>query len=266
MASRRHPKSLRARARARVRARVPEVAEVSVKVDRGLKKAYDDLVVQIAKASASEASEYDRRWEAAAKIIEHNPPLYVVGGYKDQDAFFREVMHEEPRMARRHVRVAKFASPREEVEYGVTKLDAALGLIEAKLGHPLAHPPLPVAFERLRVPSDSKKTTSLSLADATVAQITAATSALRRTSGKAPAAHARVALEDALGKIASLADVVVREHAGIVSFTHVPLAALSHFARALASLARIAASPAPASPRVAKKKTLQKRATGRRHR
>jgi hypothetical protein len=49
--------------------------------------------------------------------------------------FFRAVMKEEPRTASRYVRVARFASPRDEQAYGVNKLDAALGFIEAKLGN-----------------------------------------------------------------------------------------------------------------------------------
>ncbi|CAN5797028.1 hypothetical protein BH09MYX1_BH09MYX1_50580 [soil metagenome] len=35
-------------------------------------------------------------------------------------------MKEEPRTAERFVRIAKFASPRDEAEYGTAKLDAAL--------------------------------------------------------------------------------------------------------------------------------------------
>ncbi len=85
--------------------------DVSVRVDPKLKKAYDALVAVIGEASRKEAEDFDRRWEAAAKIVEHEPPLYVLGGYKNADAFFREVMQEEPRNARRFMRVAKYASP-----------------------------------------------------------------------------------------------------------------------------------------------------------
>ena len=100
-----------------------------------LKRAYQSLVAKISSASAKEAQDFDARWEAAAKIVDHDPPLYVFGGYASPDEFYRKVMNEEPRNARRYVRVAKLASPRDEETYGVSKLDAALGYVEAKLGH-----------------------------------------------------------------------------------------------------------------------------------
>jgi hypothetical protein len=125
--------------------------EPTVRVDPALKRAYDNLIALISKASAKEAEDFDTRWEAAARIVEHEPPLYVFGGYKSADDFYRKVMNEEPRNARRFMRVAKLASPRDEETYGVSKLDAALAYVEAKLGHPLEHPPLPVHLSRLRI-------------------------------------------------------------------------------------------------------------------
>ena len=44
---------------------------------------------------------------------------------------------------------------------------------------------------------------------------------------------AHTALTAALGKVASLKDVVVRERQGLVTFERVPLAAMKHFLRAL---------------------------------
>lgn len=204
--------------------------DVVVKVDAKLKKAYDTLVAVIADASRHEKLDFDRRWEAAGAIVEHDPPLYVVGGHRNQEEFFRAVMKEEPRTARRYVRVAKFASPTEEERYGVQILDAALGFIEAKLGHPLEHPPLPIAFDKLRVPvSDGTKP----LADATLVEINAATSKLTKGAHRKPKTPARAALEKSLGAIDSLAKVRVAERSGLVSFDGVPLAALTRFARAV---------------------------------
>lgn len=204
--------------------------DITVKVDPKLKKAYDALVALIGEASRKEASDFDARWEAAAKVVEHNPPLYVMGGYENADAFYREVMQEEPRNARRYVRVAKFASPEEETRHGTSKLDAALGFIEAKLGHPLEHPPLPIAFERLRITMGSG---TKSLESASVPEITAATSKLTGASRKKPKTPAQSAIGAELAKIDSLGDVRVHEHAGILSFTGIPLAAIHHFIRAL---------------------------------
>ncbi|HEX7602096.1 MAG TPA: hypothetical protein VF316_10840, partial [Polyangiaceae bacterium] len=207
--------------------------DVVVRVDAKLKKAYDALVAEIQRSSRTEMEDFDRRWEAAGAIVDHDPPLYVVGGHRDAAEFYRAVMKEEPRSARRYVRVARFASPKDEQAYGVAKVDAALGYIEAKLGKPLAHPPLPVALDRLRIPAASG---TKSLGTATVAEISAATSKLTVASRKRPKTPARAAIEKALEGISSLADVKVSETHGAVSFGAVPLAALVRFASALAKV------------------------------
>ncbi|CAN5771721.1 hypothetical protein BH09MYX1_BH09MYX1_67270 [soil metagenome] len=204
--------------------------DVVVKGDAKLKKAYDTLVAVISESSRHEKLDFDRRWEAAGAIVEHDPPLYVIGGHRNQEEFFRAVMKEEPRTARRYVRVAKFASPSEEEKYGVQILDAALGFIEAKLGHPLEHPPLPIAFDKLRVPvAEGTKP----LADATLVEITGATSNLTSGARKKPKTPARAALEKSLGAVDSLAEVRVAERSGLISFEGVPLAAMTRFARAI---------------------------------
>jgi hypothetical protein len=206
--------------------------DVPIKVDATLEKQWDAFRKIIEESSRAEKLDFDRRWEAAGAILDHDPPLYVVGGYKNADEFFREYMKEEPRTARRYVRVAKFASTREEETYGLQRLDAALGFIEAKLGKPLAHPPLPIALDKLRIPvGDGTKL----VGRASVAEITAATSKLTSSSRKKPKSAARTALEKALAAVASLANVHVSERNGTVTFEGVPLAALGKFGRAIAT-------------------------------
>jgi len=230
MPKRKHPRAPRA----------PK-GDVEVKVDPKLKKLYDDLVAVIREASREEALDFDRRWEAADRILSHEPPLYVFGGYANEDAFFREVMEEEPRNARRYVRVARYCSPQDELDHGTTKLDAAIGFIEAKLGHPLAHPPLPIALGRLRIPV---KDGSKSLEGATVAEIAAATSKLTGASRKRAATPARAAVLAELKKVASLSGVTVHEHGGLFSFTGVPISAIRRFVGAL-SKAKLPVAPKP---------------------
>ena len=215
MPKRKHPRAPRA----------PK-GDVEVKVDPKLKKLYDELVAVIRDASRKEALDFDRRWEAADRIVSHEPPLYVLGGYASADAFYREVMEKEPRNARRYVRVARFCSPDDETRYGTTKLDAAIGFVEAKLGKPLAHPPLPVALGRLRVPV---KDGSKSLEDASVAEIAAATSKLTGASRKRESTPARAAVLAELKKVAPLRDVTVHEHGGLFTFTGVPISAIRYF-------------------------------------
>ena len=204
--------------------------DIPVRVDAKLTKAYDSLVAVISSSAHTEMEDFDRRWEAAAAILDHDPPLYVFGGHRDQDEFFRKVMKEEPRTARRYVRVGKFASPRDEETYGVAQLDAALGYIEAKLGKPLAHPPLPVALDKLRIPTPEG---TKSIETATIEQIAAATTKLKGAASRRPSTATEKALKAKLGGVASLKRVEVNERNGFVSFVGVPVAAIDRFARAV---------------------------------
>ena len=154
---------------------------VTVKVDPALKRRWDFLIGAVRKAQKDGAIEFDHLWEAIGEIIDHE--LYLLGGFKDAADFFERELGEKQRNAYRYIRVAKFASPRDESRYGVTKLDAALSFIEAKVGAPLAHPPLPIAFDKLRVPHKEGK--SLSLDDARVSDIETAT----RASTKPPRSY-----------------------------------------------------------------------------
>ncbi len=89
---------------------------------------------------------------------------------------------------------------------------------------------MPVAFEKLRIPVARG---TKNLAQASVPEITAATSKLTASWHKKPRTPAQNALAEQLAKIDSLKSVRVHEHAGVLSFTGVPLAALHHFIGAL---------------------------------
>ena len=210
-------------------------ATVVVTIDPAVKKRWDALTKQIHDAQKEGASAFDALWEAVAAIVEHNPPLYLAGGYENAEAFFRERLGETRRNAFRFIRVAKFASPNEEEKYGTTKLDAALAYLEAKLGAPLAHPPLPIALERLRIPvKDGAHERRLSLEEARVEDIVAATRALAKTE-RAPTSSVERGLKKVLSSKSSLAKVTVRVRNGLVTFANVPTAALATFGRVLAS-------------------------------
>ncbi len=207
--------------------------DVRVPVDPKLKKAYDDLVAKIADATHREAVDFYARWGAAAEIVNHSPPLFTLGGYATANDFYREVMQESARNAQRYVRVVGLTRPGDDETYGgVSKLDALLGFIEAKIGHPLVHPPLPVALDHLRVPAgDATK----SAKDASVAEVRAATAKLTKSWRKKPKTPAQAAVQAALAKVESLKDVQAHEHAGLMTFTGVPIGAMSLFVRALAA-------------------------------
>lgn len=210
--------------------------DVAVPVDATLKRLWDKQAKIIAAAIDRDASAFDERWEAAAAIVEHEPPLYVVGGHKSAEEFFKKVLREAPRTAFRNMRVAKFFSPRDEATYGVAKLDAVLSFLEAKQKRPLGKT-LPVALAKVRIPiAQYGRDESIAFADATVTQITAATKRLLKDSGRGRRVQKgalQKSLEDAFAEVKAIAGIEVREADGFVSFRRVPVAALAAFVKAL---------------------------------
>lgn len=197
---------------------------VTVKVDPALKRRWDALYGIVTSAEREGAIEFDRLWEAVGEIVDRE--LYVLGGFKDARDFFERQLGEKERNAYRFIRVARFSSASEESKYGVTKLDAALSFIEAKVGAPLAHPPLPIAFEKLRFPTKEGK--KLTLEDARVADILAATRALSPKKN-VPTSSAERALVETFGKHQAFGDVHFRVRNGLVNILGVPLASLGAF-------------------------------------
>lgn len=206
----------------------PGAPDVEAKVDADAKRKYEALVATIEASRGKESLMFDRLWEAAGEIVARR--WYLVGGYETAEEFFREVMREEPRNAYRFILVARYASPREEETYGTTKLHAALKLIEKKVGQPIEHPPLPVAFDALRIDVGGK---TLGLAEASVAQIEEATRALDGAKKVARDPTQR-ALEAAFADVSSLEAVRVTVKNGLATFSSVPVAAFGRFAQLVA--------------------------------
>lgn len=255
MASRKKLKATK-RANASSRTRSAPAGDVLVKVDAKLEALYERGLHAIEDATKRGMSAFDERWEAADAILSHDPPLYVVGGYKDAREFFREVMHEEARTGFRWVRVARYASPREEERFGPTLLDAAISYMEAKYGP--VDESLPVAFDRLKLPiTRAGAVRKVSLAECTVKEVIAATRKLRnpKPNGRNRAADAFV---QSLAKVASLAGVQVRERAGLVTFANVPVAALDRFLAALRSAKWETAGVVKKTTRPAKKSATRR--------
>lgn len=165
----------------------------------------------------------DRLRETVAEIVEHDPPLYLAGGFATDNAFFGGVLKETERSARRNIRVARYASPAEEVRFGTSKLDAVLGFLEAKSGALKGR--LPVDLDKLRIPiARGESTVSLGIEEATVEEIAAATRALKRKEGAAARKTSPVvaAVSSEL-KSAPLRTISVRLSAGKRSLGDVPL-------------------------------------------
>lgn len=164
-------------------------AKIEVKVDRALKRAWESARHTLMQAKHEGAGAFDVLWETIGEIIDHDPPLYLAGGYATTKAFLADYVEENERSAQRMIRVAKYASPDEEERYGVSLLDAAIALVEAKAGAP-AKGHVPVDFAKLRVPVVREgQHQRVGLAEASVEEVRAATRTVTRGGGgkgKAP--------------------------------------------------------------------------------
>ncbi|HEY1957747.1 MAG TPA: hypothetical protein VGH28_19135 [Polyangiaceae bacterium] len=207
----------------------PNARDVKVAVDPSLKKAWDAIAKRLDAGEHEGAKAFDEIWEAAGEAVEHDPPLYVLGGYKTAAEFFLQRLHTDKRTAERNIRVAKYASPVDEERYGATNLDSGIRWLEAKHG-PLGGR-MPVAWDKLKIQVDGK---AIAFEKLTATQIDGATRALGKT--KAPAHRARSAFEAALKKHDVFKETRVNELAGRVTFTRVPIASIALFAKTIASV------------------------------
>ncbi len=109
-------------------------------------------------------------WKSVAEVIESSPPLYLAAGYVSATAFVEKFIKVQFRAAYRNIQVVRAASRAEIEQYGITKLDAALGLVSEK------NP----SFDKLRVTVQRKgKPSKLGLDEATVEEIRLAARNLR---------------------------------------------------------------------------------------
>lgn len=213
-------------------------AVVEIKVDRALKRSWDALTNTMHTSKRQESGGFDAYWEAVGKIINHEPPMYLAGGCATVREFLAKHVGESERTTRRMVRVARYASPDDETRFGVSRLDAALGLLEAQ-GLDLVSGRVPVDFARMRVEVKREgKAVRVALADATVDEVRAATRSLQRKGRKVAAKTSPVvrAVSTALGKVAALREVTVHHASDAVTLGGIPTAAWHAFAKAVAKV------------------------------
>ena len=195
---------------------------IAVREDPKLRALYRKYLARMHAHEKTSAEAWDVEWEAVGDILEHSPPLYEFGGYKNAAEFLKKELGVEDRVRRAYVRVARHATPQDEIDFGIWKLDAIIGWLEA------THSPLArgvaIAFEKVKI--DGKRAVDLG-----IPVIKAATRRALSGKNKARAKRAyRDALERTFGKHEELAHVVVSEANGKTSFHGVPNAALRTFA------------------------------------
>jgi hypothetical protein len=116
------------------------------------------------------------------------------------------------RTAQRNVRVAHFASAEQEQTFGVSKLDAVLGYLEAKNGAPLDRK-IPIAFERIKIPvKTAGGLIHKHLGAASVPEVRAAARLVSKKGPKIKQSETARAVGDELGRAEALSAVVTTEH------------------------------------------------------
>ena len=202
---------------------------VTVTIDASLKKLWTEATARLHRATAEGALSWDERYEAIADIVEHQPPLYLAGGFASQRAFERS-LGEVHSSVHRNMRVAKYATAKELETYGASRLDAAITFVETKNGGPLkGRTPIDFATLRFPVKGGTKR-----LADATVEELRAAIATLKghaHSSRKASPEATALSLLLSKGKVKGVTFDVRKD----IVVLRVPLASLSAAGRALAA-------------------------------
>lgn len=151
--------------------RIQKKQPVIVKVDVALKKLYAEAIRALERATAEGAKSWDVRYEAIGDIVEHEPPLYLAGGYSTETDFFAQVVQENRQSVYRNMRVAKYANPDEIEKYTTSKLDLAITSVETKNGGPLKGRN-PIDFAKLRFAfKRDGKTVTKSMNDVVVSEL-----------------------------------------------------------------------------------------------
>jgi hypothetical protein len=200
----------------------PEAPVLDREATAKLKRAWKAVESKLRPLVATNARVFDERYELAAEVLDHEPPLYLAAGLRSFAAFCSEVLKEDERVVRRNVRVARYAKPSHVTRYGVHKLDAAIDWIESK-SKKIERGTKDADFDALRIPVevDGAKR-SLPLDELTVKQIAATVAAKAKTDRGQPAKDPLVSrIEKALAK-SPLDGVSVSKSQGRLSFKGVP--------------------------------------------
>jgi hypothetical protein len=201
---------------------------VAVRIDPALQKLWREASTALAVATSQGAAAWDTRYETIAEIVEHQPPLYLGGGFSTDRAFFEKVVGEDKSTVYRNLRVAKYATPTELEAYGASKLDSAITFVETQNGGPLKGR-TPIDFKALRFSTAGGKK---SLADASVAELRTAIASLKGRSKASKKASPEAAAIGALLAKSKVKGVTFDLRSQTVVL-RVPLAGVAAVGRAL---------------------------------
>lgn len=104
-------------------------------IDRTLKREFDAAMKALEAASLAETTQWDAKWEAVGTILDHDPPLYLAGGFRSLKAFAaKHLQAAAPETIHISVRVARHFDAAAEQRYGTAKLALLLDYLEASNG------------------------------------------------------------------------------------------------------------------------------------
>jgi len=127
------------------------------------KRAWEKALESLARAQARETRDWDALYETLGSILDHDPPLYLAGGFKTAREFLaKRFSDEDERTVRTKVKVARYFTPEDEAKFRLSRLEL---LVEYKTA--LAKGKLPPAAkidparERVRIPYGTGGSTRL---------------------------------------------------------------------------------------------------------
>ncbi len=214
-----------------------DVLSLSAMADPKLMAAWRGAIGKYRAALEGESASWDKRYELLAAIIDHDPPLYLAGGYQHLRSFLAaEAPGESERTIRSKMRVARYFAPSDEAAHGVTKLDLLLGYLDAKGALPKAGRALNPDTVRLEVRVNGS-VERVRFVDASAATLRSATRELlsQADGTKARQPRAVVAVRAALGK-AGLGQVTVSLRGSRLTLGGIEPSELGKLAKALGAV------------------------------
>ncbi|MDB4927692.1 MAG: hypothetical protein JWM10_176 [Myxococcaceae bacterium] len=119
--------------------------------DLALKRDFERALKALEAASAAESEQWDAKWEAVGAIVDHEPPLFLSGGFRSVKAFSAKHLGSASlETIRTSVRVARHFDAAAEKRHGTAKLAVLLDCLEAA-GGALPEAAIDPARTRVRV-------------------------------------------------------------------------------------------------------------------
>lgn len=214
--------------------KAPIKAAATGLADPALDHAYQTELARFERGRKDETEGWDEMYEALGRILDHEPPLYLAGGFRSARAFLEDRLPDvDERTARSNIRVATYFTPADERAHTVSKLDLLITYLETVAGGPVAPAKLNLTKTRVEVPTESG-VVSKHFPEVGINELRDAVRLAKRdgTTTKAKAPPVVVAVRKALAAH-DIPTVGVRLRAGKLDLSGVPTTKLAAVGKAL---------------------------------